>query len=87
MNAKMTRVETSRFGQGPVARKRGFFVFACIFELMVPLYAFSRTNTTVTIVGEDFYINGKPTYAGRNWRAGSARQHDEYERLPWQRGE
>ena len=25
-------------------------------------------NTTVTIVGEDFYINGRPTYVGRNWR-------------------
>ncbi len=32
------------------------------------LDAIGRTNTTVTIVGDDFYINGKPTYAGRMWR-------------------
>ena len=24
-------------------------------------------RTTLTIVGEDFHINGKPTYAGRTW--------------------
>ena len=24
-------------------------------------------QTTVSIVGEDFHINGRPTYAGRNW--------------------
>lgn len=41
-----------------------------IFLLVVlaPLHGFGRTNTTVTIVGEDFYINGQPTYAGRVWR-------------------
>jgi hypothetical protein len=25
-------------------------------------------NTSVSIVGEDFYINGKPTYEGRRWK-------------------
>ena len=25
-------------------------------------------KTTVSIVGEDFHINGKPTYAGRSWK-------------------
>ena len=25
-------------------------------------------NTNVTIVGDDFFINGKPTYAGRQWK-------------------
>lgn len=25
-------------------------------------------NTNVTIVGDDFYVNGKPTYAGRQWK-------------------
>ncbi len=35
---------------------------------LAPLPGFGRTNTTVTIVGEDFHINGRPTYAGRNWR-------------------
>ena len=24
-------------------------------------------KTTVSIVGEDFHINGQPTYAGRSW--------------------
>ncbi len=27
----------------------------------------SQRKTTLTIVGEDFHINGKPTYAGRSW--------------------
>jgi hypothetical protein len=35
---------------------------------LAPLHGFGRTNTTATIVGEDFHINGRPTYAGRNWR-------------------
>ena len=49
--------------------KRGFLVF-CLWTigLVAPHWAFGRTNTTVTIVGEDFYINGTPTYAGRVWR-------------------
>ena len=33
-----------------------------------PICASGRTNTTVSIVGEDFYLNGHPTYAGRTWR-------------------
>ena len=49
--------------------KRGFLVFCLwMIGLVVPHCAFSRTNTTVTIVGEDFFINGQPTYAGRVWR-------------------
>jgi hypothetical protein len=49
--------------------KRGFLVF-CLWTigLVAPHWAFGRTNTTVTIVGEDFCINGTPTYAGRVWR-------------------
>jgi hypothetical protein len=49
--------------------KHGFLVF-CLWTigLVAPHWAFGRTNTTVTIVGEDFYINGTPTYAGRVWR-------------------
>lgn len=30
-------------------------------------YSLSAADTTVSIVGEDFQINGKPTYAGRVW--------------------
>src|ERR1044072_9402196 len=47
--------------------------FPCIFftwmvVLLFPLHAIGRTNTTVSILGEDFRINDKPTYAGRAWR-------------------
>jgi hypothetical protein len=40
--------------------------------LLVPLVATNAAETLprktgVSIVGEDFYINGKPTYAGRTW--------------------
>ena len=49
--------------------KRGFLVFCLwMIGLVVPHCAFSRTNTTVTIVGEDFYINSQPTYARCVWR-------------------
>ena len=49
--------------------KRGFVVFCLwMIGLVVPHCAFSRTNTTVTIVGEDFYINSTPTYARCVWR-------------------
>lgn len=30
--------------------------------------ATTNRQTTVAIVGEDFHINGRPTYAGRTWR-------------------
>lgn len=38
--------------------------------LLVSLLAATAAErrTTVAIVGEDFHINGKPTYAGRTWR-------------------
>jgi hypothetical protein len=37
---------------------------------VVGLWCISSVSaeTIVTIVGEDFYINGKPTYEGRNWK-------------------
>ncbi len=49
--------------------KRGLLFF-CLWAISLGTApcAFSRTNTTVTIVGEDFHINGRPTYAGRVWR-------------------
>jgi len=43
-------------------------LLAWLLGLLTPWLATGRTNTTVTIVGEDFYINGRPTYAGRAWR-------------------
>ncbi len=47
--------------------KRVFLGCVWTLALIAPRCGFSRTNTTVTIVGEDFYINGQPTYAGRVW--------------------
>jgi hypothetical protein len=48
--------------------KRGLLVCClCATVLLVPRCAFSRTNTAVSIVGEDFYINSQLTYAGRVW--------------------
>ena len=48
--------------------KFAFFVFISALALVASDHAFGRTNTTVSIVGEDFHINGKPTYAGRVWQ-------------------
>jgi hypothetical protein len=40
-----------------------------VFALTICMSARSQTNrsTRVSIHGEDFYINGQPTYAGRTW--------------------
>lgn len=32
-------------------------------------------QTVVTIVGEEFHINGAPTYQGRTWRTSSGQEH------------
>ena len=45
--------------------KLPFLFFMWTLGLLLPLHAIGRTNTTVSVVGDDFYINGKPTYAGR----------------------
>ena len=45
-----------------------FLVFVSILGLLAPPHTLGRTNTVVSIVGEDFHINGRPTYAGRIWR-------------------
>ena len=39
-----------------------------LIGVIAPLNGFGRTNTTVTIAGEDFHINDQPTYTGRMWR-------------------
>lgn len=44
------------------------FISIVLLGLFAPLNGFGRTNTTVTIVGEDFHLNGQPTYPGRSWR-------------------
>ena len=38
---------------------------ACLCQAAL---AQSPRHTTVSIVGEDFRINGKPTYQGRSWK-------------------
>ena len=35
--------------------------------LSLTMFAAPAGNTRVSIVGEDFHINGRPTYAGRSW--------------------
>src|SRR5690242_21839113 len=47
-----------------------------IFLLLLPCLAFCASDisaaasrkTMVSIVGDQFFINGKPTYEGRSWR-------------------
>jgi len=39
-----------------------------LFFLICALGGVASARTIVSIVGEDFHINGKPTYAGRNWK-------------------
>jgi hypothetical protein len=36
--------------------------------VLLPNPACSASRTVVTIVGEEFHINGQPTYAGRSWK-------------------
>lgn len=40
---------------------------ALLFAAILPSVAANPGKTAVTIVGEDFHINGKPTYPGRVW--------------------
>jgi hypothetical protein len=63
------RLETGCPGQNVTVMKSGLLVL-CLWGigLLAPQRASGGTNTTATIVGEDFYINGAPTYAGRVWR-------------------
>jgi hypothetical protein len=49
------------------ARRAGA-TFALALACIGPVIAQPARRTTVSIVGEDFHINGKPTYAGRTWK-------------------
>ena len=42
-------------------------LFCVLFPAVLVAVAVAR-QTTVSIVGEQFYLNGRPTYAGRVWR-------------------
>src|SRR5262245_48342144 len=45
-------------------------LWICIFPVLacfIQLHAASARRTIVSIVGDEFYINGKPTYEGRHW--------------------
>lgn len=46
--------------------RRGFSV-ACALVAATAAGPQAARTTTVSIVGEDFHINGRPTYAGRAW--------------------
>lgn len=43
------------------------FTLACLLCVLHHSVAAER-KTSVSIVGEDFHLNGKPTYAGRTWK-------------------
>ncbi len=45
-----------------------FFAIACCACGSTLEVNESSRNTTVSIVGEEFYINGKPTFEGKTWR-------------------
>ncbi len=61
-------LESNCLGQDAGAMRLSVLV-SCLSTawLVASPCAFGRTNTTVTIAGEDFHINGQPTYAGRVW--------------------
>ncbi len=44
-----------------------FLLLAASLSSVVAEPAATTARTTVSIVGEAFHINGKPTYAGRTW--------------------
>ncbi|MEQ1751930.1 MAG: hypothetical protein ABL974_21085 [Prosthecobacter sp.] len=39
-----------------------------LLAILFTLHSFATAQTIVSIAGEDFHINGKPTYAGREWK-------------------
>ena len=41
--------------------------FLLILLIVLPFSAVSQNQTTVSIKGEQFFINGQPTYSGRTW--------------------
>ena len=45
-----------------------FWSLPALIALALGFLASARAGTVVSIVGEDFHINGKPTYEGRTWR-------------------
>ena len=49
-----------------IMKSTKLFFAVFLISLAVP-HSATAANTTVSIVGEDFHINGKPTYAGRVW--------------------
>jgi len=59
-NGKVSEPE----GQGSAPKAKSVKVPAPFQDLQ----AAPAGRTTVSIVGADFYINGRPTYAGRSWR-------------------
>lgn len=48
--------------------KQGFISTAFLSLLFVSCGTADVHKTEVSIVGEEFYINGKPTFEGKTWR-------------------
>ncbi len=45
-----------------------FFVLALVASVHAADSPSRQRHTSVSIVGDEFYLNGQPTYAGRSWR-------------------
>ncbi len=60
---------SATFGTGRLMRHSYFSVACAFLACSLPLLAADspKRQTAVTIDGERFLINGKPTYAGRSW--------------------
>ncbi len=61
---KLLEVQTNAMKPRPRAKFRLLFVFI----LTASVSAAPPGKTAVSIVREDFHINGRPTYAGRSWK-------------------
>lgn len=48
--------------------KSGLLILCSLMICNAEIYGQKQRNTFVEIKGEQFFINGKPTYAGRSWK-------------------
>lgn len=56
----------------PVIQSRANRIFlAALLALFAPAPLFAAHHSTVSIQGDSFYIDGRPTYAGRSWQGHS----------------
>ncbi len=43
-------------------------IMKLLLAILFTLHSFATAQTIFSIAGEDFQINGKPMYAGREWK-------------------